>query len=141
MNEQQVNVIVEFWKKTTGRVGPKKITFEMLPTACGVFCFGDIILNPIWADDETVFHELAHLEQWQDGRLSYEFAPIVSPGFPKETLQDAYHCYRSPSKSLFEGKLAHELPYRERPVEIDARRIAKERLELFRLTNPWPVVS
>lgn len=145
MNEEQVNVIVEFWKRTTGRAAPKKISLKMLNGYAGGFHLGEIEIHPIWADDETVFHELAHLEQWQDGRLTYDFKPIVS-AYPREVLQDPYHCYYTPAESRFEGRPAKELPYKEQPVEIDARKVAKERVSRFRfemahLTNSDVVLS
>lgn len=114
MNEQRVNEIVEFWKARTGRAGPKKISIEVLYGFSGLFHMGEIEIS-IWADDDTVFHELAHLEQWQDGRLWYFFESIG---------------YR-PAVSMFEGKRANELPYLERPAEIEARKRVKELMALF----------
>lgn len=134
MNEQRVNEIVEFWKARTGRAGPKTISLDMeLGRDSGRFHLGVIKLSPIWADDETVFHELAHLEQFQDGRLSYSFEPIV-PEYPQsawEAMQSEYLCYQGMAVTMFEGKRANDLPYLERPAEIEARKRSKELLKLF----------
>lgn len=69
MNEQRVTEIIGFWKQKTGRAGPKKISFDGESLNSGLFHQGEISLHPKWADEEVVFHELTHLEQFQDGRL------------------------------------------------------------------------
>lgn len=130
MKMERINQIVAFWQLLTGRAAPKSIgqAIHLPGRAIGIFHLGRILISPIWGDDETVFHELAHLGQWQDGRLTYRLKPIVSAEHhPREVLQDAYHCYYVPREcALFEGRPVDEVDYEDRTVEVEARRLAAE---------------
>ena len=144
MTLERVQFIVAFWQRLTGRDAPKRLAISTkIGNNCGIFFRGEIEIHPDRATDLTVFHELAHLEQWQDGRLTFRMEPrrlLPIPCFddfyppPKEVLQDYYHClYEHESgKHFFNGEPVDALPYDEQPAELEAQRIAERRLTTFR---------
>lgn len=129
MTEERVNEIIDFWEKRTGRQRPVKVSLdENIGIFSGLFCLGEIRLHPGWADEETLFHELTHLAQWQDGSFWYRFDfSYFSWG---DGSFDVFPSL-SPPMPMFKSQPAFALPYLERPAEIEARKKSEEWLELF----------
>jgi hypothetical protein len=126
---ERAKFIAAFWQKTTGRRAPLSIEMLKIPRCIGAFYQGSIFLHPTRADDLTMFHELAHLEQWQDGRLVFVPDPLMGNS-SNPRFEPGYY--------MFDGVPVHEKPYDEQPAEIHAKMVAAERLENFqRCRSPF----